>query len=405
MRNVAGFALTTAAVFLAVVAILLNAPSLFYMATALIATLCACQFQAWLSVRALRFERIAPATAALGDLITVEITVWSERKVRRPLITIHDRLPSRLKVSFRSPSLPIAPAYDLPIRTQYQFRALRRGHYKWSGLVARGTDALGLVTKEMIYDTAPTELTVLPRPIPLSVELPAAAGWGISEAQSGQTRGAGIEPRGIREYATGDSLRHVHWASSARRGQLLVKEFEAGTHAEVAFILQISQGTDVGKGTVSSLDAMCGHALFLAEEFLRKGARLRFPQTEAATGHDTNDTDRLHEIASELAGLVADRSGTMAEFVNGVMRELPMGSVVFLLLAVRDDSLPATISALSGRGLQVVALLYDAHAFLDKSAARAGKRSATDPDYHDALRAAGAMASVVPMQGVLDDPA
>ena len=94
MRNVAGFALTTAAVFLAVVAILLNAPSLFYMATALIATLCACQFQAWLSVRALRFERIAPATAALGDLITVEITVWSERKVRRPLITIHDRLPA-----------------------------------------------------------------------------------------------------------------------------------------------------------------------------------------------------------------------------------------------------------------------------------------------------------------------
>ena len=404
MRNVAGFALTTAAVFLAVVAILLNAPSLFYMATALIATLCACQFQAWLSVRALRFERIAPATAALGDLITVEITVWSERKVRRPLITIHDRLPARLKVSFRSPSLPIAPAFDLPIRTQYQFRALRRGQYRWSGLLARGTDALGLVTKEMLYDTATTELTVLPRPIPLSVELPAAAGWGISEAQSGQTRGAGIEPRGIREYATGDSLRHVHWPSSARRGQLLVKEFEAGTHAEVAFILQTTQGTDVGSGTVSSLDAMCGHALFLAEEFLRKGARLRFPQIEEGPATDAA-SDRLHAIASELAGLVADKAGSISSLVSGVIRELPMGSVVFLMVAVRDDSLPGAITELSARGIQVVALLYDAHAFLGKSAARAAKRSATNPEYHDALRSAGCMTTVVPMQGVLDDPA
>jgi uncharacterized protein (DUF58 family) len=256
----------------------------------------------------------------------------------------------------------------------------------------------------MLYDTAITELTVLPRPIPLSVELPAAAGWGISEAQSGQTRGAGIEPRGIREYATGDSLRHVHWPSSARRGQLLVKEFEAGTHAEVAFILQTTQGTDVGTGTVSSLDAMCGHALFLAEEFLRKGARLRFPQIEEGPASDAA-IDRLHAIASELAGLTADKSGSISSLVSGVIRELPMGSVVFLMVAVRDDALPGAITELSARGIQVVALLYDAHAFIGKSAARAAKRSATDPEYHDALRSAGCMTTVVPMQGVLDDPA
>jgi len=404
LRNVAGFALTTAAAFLAVVAILLNAPSLFYMATALIATLAACQLQALLSVRALRFERIAPTTATLGDLITVEITAWSERKIRRPLITIHDRLPARLRVSFRSPSLPIAPAFDLPIRTQYQFRALRRGQYKWSGLAARGTDALGLVTKEMLYETAPTELTVLPRSIPLNVELPAAAGWGISEAQSGQTRGAGIEPRGVREYATGDALRHVHWASSARRGQLLVKEIEAGTHAEVAFILQATVGSDIGDGTVTSLDAMCGHTLFLAEEFLRKGALLRFPQLETSSTVQ-NSGERLHEIANELAGLVADRKESLGDVVTSVIRELPLGSVIFILVSVRDETLMSAIGALASRGIQIVVLLYDAHAFVTRSTVRAKLRSAADPDYSDSLRAAGAMPTVVPLTGVLDDPA
>lgn len=35
--------------------------------------------------------------------------------------------------------------------------------------------------------------------------------------------------RGIREFRTGDSLRHIHWASSARMAKLLVREFESET--------------------------------------------------------------------------------------------------------------------------------------------------------------------------------
>ena len=88
--------------------------------------------------------------------------------------------------------------------------------------------------------------------------LPAAAGWGISEAESGQTRGAGLEPRGVRAYSAGDSLRHVHWRSSAKTGQLLVKEFEAGTHAAAAFLIQRKDGTEIGEGAATSLETMCG---------------------------------------------------------------------------------------------------------------------------------------------------
>src|SRR5688572_24891008 len=133
MRNVAGTALATAALFLTMVAVMLNSGALFYMGTALIATIGACRLQAWLSVRALRFERVAPESVKVGDLVTVQITVWSERKIRRPLVTVVDSLPTRLLRTDLSPSLPIAPAYDLPIRTQYQFRPLKRGRYRWTG--------------------------------------------------------------------------------------------------------------------------------------------------------------------------------------------------------------------------------------------------------------------------------
>jgi uncharacterized protein (DUF58 family) len=395
MRNVAGFALTVSAAFLAVVAVMLNAPALFYMGTAMFATIGACHLQAWLAVRGLRFERVAPASARVGDLVTVEIIVWSERRVRRPLITVLDDLPARLLLSDRTPSLPIAPEEDLAIRTQYGFRPLKRGKYHWSGVIVEGTDALGLVSKTRPYHTATAEITILPRPIPVSVELPAAAGWGISEAESGQTRGAGLEPRGVRAYAPGDSLRHVHWRSSAKTGQLLVKEFEAGTHASAGFIIQRKRGTEIGSGAFTSLEIMCGHAVFLAETFLVRGARVEFPTIESSSSRSAAH-ERINEIYGTLASIQADSESDVSEEAMSVLGLLPPGSVLFVLLAVADPGLVDAIAQLSARNLRVIPLLYDGNAY---SVARHGKiASASEPAYVGRLQGAGASPVVMPSE-------
>lgn len=396
MRNVAGFALTTASCFLAVVAVMLNAPSLFYMGTALVATIGACQLQAWLAVRALRFERVAPTSVQVGDLVTVEIVVWSERRIRRPLITVVDNLPGRLLLEYLSTSLPIAPEYDLPIRTQYQFRPLKRGKYKWSGVTVQGTDALGLITKRKAFETATAELTVLPRPIPVSVEIPSAAGWGISEAESGQTRGAGLEPRGVRAYASGDSLRHVHWRSSAKTGQLLVKEFEAGTHAAAAFILQRKKGTDIGSGANTTFEAMCGHAAYLAERLLQQGARVEFPSLEAQPSRSASH-ERIHEIYEILAKAQPDSNEDVAAEALSVLGKLPQGSVVFVMLSCPDPQLPEAIRNLIARNLRVVPLVYDAGGFMrDK---KRSISSANDPRYMGELQAGGSTLVLMPTEG------
>ena len=133
-RSVVGLALGMAALFFAIVAILINTPILFYMGTALIATIAASRLQAWLSVRGLRFRREIPDAVKVGDPVTINLSVWSERKLRRPLITVLDTLPSRLVHTDKTISTPIAPAFDNPIRTQYRFRPIRRGVYRWSGI-------------------------------------------------------------------------------------------------------------------------------------------------------------------------------------------------------------------------------------------------------------------------------
>lgn len=357
MRRVAGTALSVASLFLGMVAVLINSPALFYMSFALISTLIACNIQSWLAARGLRIERVAPKSAHIGELVNVEITLWSERKIKRPLVTVSDELPKRLQGPMRS--LPVAPAFDLPVRTMYQLRAQRRGIYRWKNVSVTATDALGLTTKTVRYLTEPTEILVLPTPIPVSLELPSSVGWGINEAVSGMSAGAGIDPRGIREYASGDSLRHVHWRSSARMGKLQVKEFQAGSHGSAAFVLQATQGSDIDADVMSSLDLMCGHALYLSEQLIRQGVRVSFPLLEADQ-QLSNETERREEIEVILGKLTADRLSTLGEDVDSAAKLLPSGSTIYIMTNVHDPSLLPTIQALR-TNYQLIVLSYNFH--------------------------------------------
>ena len=357
MRRIAGTALTTAAAFLSLVAILIDAPGLFYMGFALISLLIACNLQSAWAAKGLRIERVAPKSVHVGEFVTIELVIWSERKLKRPLVTVIDNVNPKLARGGIGPSLPIAPAFDLPVRTMYQFRAAKRGTYRWKNISVTATDALGLTIKTVNYITDPTEITVLPVPIPVNIELPSSAGWGINEAQSGQAAGAGIEPRGVRPYANGDSLRHVHWRSSARMGSLMVKEFQAGSYGSCSFVIQASQGSDIGKGDVSSLDVICGHTLFLAEELLRKGVTISFPNL-TSTITEVFDADRIEGIAVLLGALQADSERTVGEDLETALTGLRMGSTVFICVTVNDGSLDPVLAKFR-QTHTLIPLIYD----------------------------------------------
>ena len=336
------------------------------MSFALIATIIACNLQSTLATRALRIERIAPKSVHVGELVTIEVVLWSERKLKRPLVTVEDHLPERLSNPTVGPSLPVAPAFDLPVRTMYQFRALKRGRFRWKNIRVTATDALGLTTRTVAYETDPTEVIVVPTPIPVSLELPSSAGWGINEAMSGQASGAGIEPRGIREYVFGDSLRHVHWPSSARTGTLQVKEFQAGSQGEAAFLIQRTRGTDLGSGNVTSLDAMAGHALYLSGQLLRQGVRVNFPLFEERS-LVRGEAERREDIALMLGTMMSDSSETIGADLLKATEEVESGTTFYIMTSIDDGSLLSALDRVRGR-FPVVVLTYDSTAFNSKSA-------------------------------------
>lgn len=378
---------------LVVMAVLVSSPPLFYMATAVIVTLLASRLQAFLAVRYLRFDRFVPAAVGIGEKVVVEVVVWSERRIKRPLVQVRDVLPTNLVVKDAVRSLPVAPSYDQPIKTYYSFRPMRRGRYSWSSLVVYGTDALGLVTLEKLHRTQQSDLVVYPAPIPVDVELRPRLGWGISELDSGKVKGSGLEPRSIREYAAGDPLKSVHWRSSARRGILMVKEFETGSGIELNFIIQTQAGTESGNSDKSSFEAMCGHALYMADQYLKQGAAVRFPVQEGpSVAHDHPEV-RIRQVREILTDIQANETTTLAQTVERVIPTLSEGASLVLFLSALDPALPGVIA--SQPQVRAVCLLYDLDLYRSGND-RNTFGTSTKPEYIAELERAGAETHVMP---------
>ncbi len=390
----AGISLTWAALFLLIMAVLVYSPMLFYMATAIIVTIAAARLQAWLAVRYLRFERSAPPAVKVGESVTVEIIVWSERKLKRPLITIRDHLPERLVTKNRTHSLPVAPSFDQPIRTRYSFTPTRRGRYSWEWLTAVGTDALGLVSMQKSYATDVVVLEVYPTPLPVNADIRPIMGWGASDLDSGSSRGAGMDPKGVREFSFGDPLRYVHWRSSAKRDKIMVKEFETGSGVSLNFVLQRTERTDFGNQETSTFEAMCSHALFLATEYGKKGAISVFPLQEShEKAVSEHPEERERAIRSLLTEIQPNARTSISTDVESLRNRLREGETVVLFVAVQDPELANVISRWPD--VQFVVLVYDPAEYLDPSNPQPIPPAACSPRYIDELEMAGAR--VIPM--------
>ena len=59
-------------------------------------------------------------------------------------------------------------------------------------------------------------------------------------------RTTGFDLHSVREYEQGESLRRVHWPSTAKRAQLMVKELEDAPRDEVAVVLDADASAVVG---------------------------------------------------------------------------------------------------------------------------------------------------------------
>ncbi len=193
---------------------------------------------------------------------------------------------------------------------------------------------------------------------------------------------------GVREYVAGDPMKRIHWPTSIRRGQLMVKEFEQDPQAEVWLFLDTNKGVHVSKQvesfvthpvddllllrrhkvklTPSTLEYSISVTASLAHYFLNQrravGLVTASGRTYKVTPAERSERQEA-KLLEELAFLQAESSFTLPGLVTAQMGQLPQGSSAILITPMVWPELLIAVDSLLRRKLRPVVVLVMAASF------------------------------------------
>jgi uncharacterized protein (DUF58 family) len=154
----------------------------------------------------------------------------------------------------------------------YGLREVPRGRHRFEPLRLSIADPFGLAEAALALEEQQA-LVVYPR----LVELDQVFFEGGAGPEHGRRlllrRPVGFDLHSVRDYQQGESLRRVHWPSTARRGSLMVKELEDSPRDEVAVLLDGDPAGVAGEPPDSSFDAAVRVAGSILLAQVRRGRR------------------------------------------------------------------------------------------------------------------------------------
>jgi uncharacterized protein (DUF58 family) len=166
---------------------------------------------------------VSPARLPAGQTASLTVRLTNVSRLRTGLLLAEDTVPyalgSRPRFIFEGIGAGGAREYT------YQLSSDRRGRYTVGPLRVRVADSFGLVSITRAF-TSTSVLTVTPRIIPLA--RPPLGGYWLGDSEHGRRSiaASGEDDAAPRAYRSGDSLQRVHWKSTARYGELMVRREE-----------------------------------------------------------------------------------------------------------------------------------------------------------------------------------
>ena len=240
-------------------------------------------FISYTQLRRVRCEREPPPRAEAGRAVPVTVAMTGLR-ARLPvwMMTVTDRIDGPFAASGNGgprmvePLRPLVAFLKIPagqtVRRTYRVRIPKRGRYRVGPLQIDTRFPLGLVERGLIVGEA-ADLLVHPRVGRVN------AGWRrkltrTREQAAGVSRRAGSfddDFHRVRDYQTGDDPRAIHWATSARRGSLVVREFREARDRPLAVLVDL--WTDGGKEADARAERALELAATLSVDHLRTSQR------------------------------------------------------------------------------------------------------------------------------------
>jgi uncharacterized protein (DUF58 family) len=252
---------------------------------------------------------------------------------------------------------------------------LPRGRYVITDTSFALGDHLGLQSVELPVHATGEALVVYPRLVELETLFSDAGRIGSDGRRLLLRRPTGYEFHSVREYAQGESLRRVHWPTTARRGQLMVKELEDTPKDAVAVVLDCDPAGCAGEPPDSSFDAAVRAAGSVLRAYATRGRRgiLVTTGTAAAVQPVSSLDGDLTAALTILAAAEADAAYAIGRWLRGAQTPALQASELVLVTANLDAAATEAILAASSRRLSSV-VWVDAPSFAGRPT-----RAATGP--------------------------
>lgn len=327
-------------------------------------------------LRKLRVTRRIPSYVFSGEPLTLDYTLENSRRWMAALaLAIEDDLsPLDRMVSGASSVTPRVFFARVPgksrARLRWQGPSPRRGKYRFRMLDLVTRSPFGLIERR-VTTLEPAQLTVYPKVGQLTRR------WQFLQRQASETH-RGLrhdrsaqqqEYHGLRDYRAGDSPRWIHWRTSARLGQPMVKEFEQQNEQDLAILLDPwLPRTKVTPEQRESLEKMIQFAATICLDTCRhQGRRLLLGWTGPTPGvrQGPASVKLLHELLEQLAVMRPSAEGTLSTLFDA-LPPATLREAVLVVVSNRPVNLveeaerSARLSGASARGLMGRALLLDA---------------------------------------------
>lgn len=239
----------------------------------------------------------------------------------------------------------------------------RRGLFTLGPTSLRTSDPFGIFTVQ-VHNPATRSLLVLPPVVPLpSIQIAPGgrAGEGIPRPDAPEKT---VSAGSVREYTPGDSLRFIHWPTTARRGKPYVRIFDGTPSSDWWIVLDLNEQAHLGHGYDSTLE----HSVILAASLADRGIRAHHTVGLASAGKEptwlppeNGETQRwaiLHALALAETGEIP---------LHQLLRNLQSGmrgdTSLIIVTSSTESEWVEMLLPLIWRGINPTVLLLDAATF------------------------------------------
>ena len=295
----------------------------------------------------------------VGDRMRVTYTLRNASRIPKLWLEIHN--PTTLPGGLPGRAITLGSRSE----RSWLVRAplIRRGHFRIEPLQIRTGDPFGFFEASASVGQG-IAVVVYPRIEKLPMwRLPAASIEGSHSAPE-RTLQATPLATAVRPYAPGDAFNRIHWRSTARHGEIQVKEFELEQTADAWIFLDLDRSAQAGRGEDSTVEVAVRVAASIADKALLENRAVGMTVNAhrmAILPADRGSRQHL-KVMQLLAAVEGDGSTPLAESLVAAAGRLRRGMTAIVITPSLDPSWIRPIAALRTRGIGSVVVTLDAAA-------------------------------------------